>query len=302
MPVHWFTSEKTLSPLNQSISTDWISENYFELSNQLIFTEVISATRRTHSNLFLAAWISSISLIIIRFRPNPTQTVSSNFTSPHNIRGLSGKYRAYISISALALFFIVGWVASFKVIPTWLNNTVLAMFPLLKTVLELTFRDGLEYARRIIVNRRFVIESLSFEWFFELWKQLKVTGGYVTTVRRLSKQCDTLFTQKLLHKIRWMRWRVIPNSIFRVENKIWCKFADLVFQSFLTITKSAELKNIFVNKDTLRMNYTSGRCQQTTDRFVRLYCRRSCPAEVARTLARRYKGRPDTFRTDLVHK
>ena len=34
------------------------------------------------------------------------------------------------------------------------------MFPLLETVLELTFRDGLEYARRIIFNRRFVIESL----------------------------------------------------------------------------------------------------------------------------------------------
>ena len=42
------------------------------------------------------------------------------------------------------------------------------MFPLLETVLELTFWDGLEYARRIIFNRCFVIESLSFEWFFEL--------------------------------------------------------------------------------------------------------------------------------------
>ena len=67
-------------------------------------------------------------------------------------------------------------------------------FPLLETVLE---------------NRRFVIESLSFEWFFEFWKQPKVTGGYVGTVRRFSKQCDTVFTQKLLHKIRLMRWRVI---------------------------------------------------------------------------------------------
>ena len=72
----------------------------------------------------------------------------------------------------------------------------------LQTVLELTFRDGLEYARRIIFNRRFVIESLSFEWFFEFRKQLKVTGVYVGTVRRLSKQCDTMFTEKLLHKIR----------------------------------------------------------------------------------------------------
>ena len=83
------------------------------------------------------------------------------------------------------------------------------MFPLLETVLELTFRDGLEYARSIIFNRRFVIESLSFEWFSEFWKQPKVTGGYAETIRRLSKQSNTVFTQKLLHKIRWMRWRVI---------------------------------------------------------------------------------------------
>ena len=41
------------------------------------------------------------------------------------------------------------------------------MFSLLERVLELTFRDGLEYARRIIFHRRFVIESLSIEWFFE---------------------------------------------------------------------------------------------------------------------------------------
>ena len=87
-----------------------------------------------------------------------------------HIRGVSGKYRAYLYISAPALFFIIGRVAFFKVIPTWLNNTVPAMFPLLETVLELTFRDGIEYARRIIFNRRFVIESLSFEWFFEFWK------------------------------------------------------------------------------------------------------------------------------------
>ena len=107
------------------------------------------------------------------------------------IRGLSGKYRA--------LFFIIGRVASFKVIPTWLNNTVPVMFPFLKTVLGLTFRDGLEYARRIIFNRRFVIESLSFEWFFEFWKQPKVTRGYVGTARRLSKQCDTVLTQTWLH-------------------------------------------------------------------------------------------------------
>ena len=77
-----------------------------------------------------------------------------------------------------------------------------------------------------------------------------------------------------------------PNSSFRVEKKIWCKFVDLVFQIFLTVTKSTELKSSFVNKDTMRMNHTSGRCQQATDRFVRLYCWRLCPAEVTRTLWR----------------
>ena len=68
------------------------------------------------------------------------------------------------------------------------------MFPILETVRELTVWNGLQLARHIIFNRRFVIESLSFEWFFEFRKQPKVTGGYVGTVRRLSKQCDTVFT------------------------------------------------------------------------------------------------------------
>ena len=149
------------------------------------------------------------------------------------IRGLSGKYRAYLCISALALFFIIGRVASFKVIPTGLNNTVPAMFTLLETILELTSRDGLEYARRIISNRHFIIKSLSFEWFFEFWTQPKLTGGYVGAVRRLSKQCNTVFTRKLLHKLREMRWRfivvkkpvtahtrVIPKILFKISQTV----------------------------------------------------------------------------------
>ena len=119
-----------------------------------------------------------------------------------DVRGLFGKYRAYLYISALALFFIIGWVASFKVIPTWLNNTVPAMFLLLETALKLTFWNGLQLARRITLNRLDVIEPLSFELHFQFWKHQKVAGSYVGTVRRLSKQCDTVFTQKLLHKIR----------------------------------------------------------------------------------------------------
>ena len=104
-------------------------------------------------------------------------SVSTRIHVFNHIRGLSRKYRAYLYIAALTLSFIIGRVASFKVIPTWLNSTVPAMFPLLETVLELTFRHGLEYARRIIFNRRFVIESLSFEWFFEFGNSQKSQGA-----------------------------------------------------------------------------------------------------------------------------
>ena len=118
------------------------------------------------------------------------------------------------------------------------------MFPLLETVLELTFRDGLEYARRIIFNRRFVIESLSFEF----WKQPRVTGGYVGTVRRLSKQCDTVFTQKLLHKIRRMRRCVIVvkkpvTAHTRVIFKILSKISQTVVFGILRSFSSSRTVN-----------------------------------------------------------
>ena len=50
---HWFISEK----------------KYFSLSNQSIFTEIISEIWLIYSNLFLAILISQISLIISRFWP-----------------------------------------------------------------------------------------------------------------------------------------------------------------------------------------------------------------------------------------
>ena len=46
-------------------SNQW--KKYFSLSNQSIFTEIISEIWLIYSNLFLAIWISQISLIISRF-------------------------------------------------------------------------------------------------------------------------------------------------------------------------------------------------------------------------------------------
>ena len=76
------------------------------------------------------------------------------------------------------------------------------MFPLLETFLELTFRNGLQLARRITLNRLNVVEPLSFERHFQFWEDPKVAGNYVRTVRRLPELYNLVFHQKLLHKIR----------------------------------------------------------------------------------------------------
>ena len=59
--------KKYFSLLNQLLFTDSSVKKYFSLSNQSIFTEIISEIWLIYSNLFLAIWISQISLIISRF-------------------------------------------------------------------------------------------------------------------------------------------------------------------------------------------------------------------------------------------
>ena len=110
---------------------------------------------------------------------------------------------------ALVLFFVIRTVASFEVVPIWLNHTLPAVFPHLKAVLERRFWNGLQLARRITLNRLDVVEPLSFERYFQFREYPKVAGSYVGTVQRVAKLYNLVFRQKLLHKVRWMRWRVI---------------------------------------------------------------------------------------------
>ena len=58
---------KYFSLLNQLIFTDSTVKKIFSLSNQSIFTEIMSEIWLIYSNLFLAIWMSQISLIISRF-------------------------------------------------------------------------------------------------------------------------------------------------------------------------------------------------------------------------------------------
>ena len=57
---HWLNQKFVFSLIHQ-----W--KKYFSLLNQLISTEVMSEIWLIYSNLFLAIWISQISLIISRF-------------------------------------------------------------------------------------------------------------------------------------------------------------------------------------------------------------------------------------------
>ena len=54
-----------------------------------------------------------------------------------------------------------------------------------------------------------VVEPLALDGHFQFWEHPRVAVSYVGTVRRLAKLCNLVFRQKLLHKVRWMRWRVI---------------------------------------------------------------------------------------------
>ena len=125
------------------------------------------------------------------------------------IRGVSEKYPICVHIPALVLFFVIRTVASFGVVPIWLNHTLPAVFPYLKAVLERRFWNGLQLARRITLNRLDVVGPLSFERHFQFWEHPKVAASYVGTVQKLAKLYNLVFRQILLHKVRWMRWRVI---------------------------------------------------------------------------------------------
>ena len=107
------------------------------------------------------------------------------------------------------LFFVIRTVASFEMVPIWLNHPLPAVIPHHKAVLKRRFWNGLQLARRITLNRLDIVEQLSFERHFQFWEHPKVAGSYVGTVRRLAKLYNLVFRQKLLHKVRWMHWRVI---------------------------------------------------------------------------------------------
>ena len=123
------------------------------------------------------------------------------------------------------------------------------MLPLLETVLELTFWNGLQLARRITLNRLDIVEPLSFERHFQFWEHKKIAWSYLGNVRRLSELYNLVFRQKLLHKIRWRRWRVIVvkkpvTAHTRVIPKILFKISQTVVFGILRSFSSSRTVNL----------------------------------------------------------
>ena len=86
------------------------TEAYFESKDESFYKKGIEKLRSVRMNLL---HLKETMLM------NKVEFLEKTVFGRHSrIRGLSGKYRAYLYISALALFFIIGRVASFKVIPT----------------------------------------------------------------------------------------------------------------------------------------------------------------------------------------
>ena len=100
---------------------------------------------------------------------SPKKRRSSVLYYIYIIRGVSQKYPTCVHISVSVLFFVIRTVASFEVVPIWLNHMLPAVLPHLKAVLERRFWNGLQLARHITLNRLDVVEPLSFERHFQFW-------------------------------------------------------------------------------------------------------------------------------------
>ena len=94
-------------------------------------------------------------------------------------------------------------MASYEVVPIWLNHTLPAVLPHLKALLERKFWNGLQLACRITLNRLDVVEPLSFERHFQFWEHPKVAGaisglygGWQScTILCFAKNCCTMFDE-----------------------------------------------------------------------------------------------------------
>ena len=125
----------------------WPWESVSSLCAWAQFCELPDRVHAPPSCCSLGAWLGSASIVV-------------------PLRGVPEKYPTCVHISALVLFFVIRTVASFEVVPIWLNHTLPAVLPHLKAVLDRRFWNGLQLARPITLNRLDFVEPLSLERHF----------------------------------------------------------------------------------------------------------------------------------------
>ena len=87
------------------------------------------------------------------------------------------KVRELIAVKVLHTSLLNTTVVTFTVLPLGSYAPMPAPSPPFKTILELVLWNGLQSCRCITPNAFNVIKMPSFQYFFYLWEQKKVSGG-----------------------------------------------------------------------------------------------------------------------------
>lgn len=103
------------------------------------------------------------------------------------------------------------------------------------------------------------IEIVSFEQHFKSGKESKVAESYIRTVLRPVKLYELAFCSILLHKVPWMRWRIIVmNQPINARQKLWLSSNGLKqsFQYFnvVSFSECAISWSIFLVPNTINQN------------------------------------------------
>ena len=126
--------------------------------------------------------------------------------------------------------FVIRAVASFEVVPIWLNHTLPAVRPHLKAVLERRFWNGFQLALCITLNRLDVVEPLSFERHFKFWEHPKVAGIYCRDCTEAGEAVQSCVSPKFATQVSMKAL-----ARYRVEEASHCTPAKILFQISQTV-------------------------------------------------------------------
>lgn len=119
-------------------------------------------------------------------------------------RGVSQKDPTYLHIVPPLLFHVIWFMASFEVVPFWLNNTLPTPFPLLKQLWYSLFGDAFKQCVALVSNlfqscwlvsrKTFALKLLRIIW--KIWTMMKTVLKKViqiVSLRLWSRNQESIF-------------------------------------------------------------------------------------------------------------